>query len=337
VRADNLGDVVLMGPAVRAVAASGAAVTMLCSPAGEPAARRLPGVSDVVVAPLPWIDADPRPCDPAELRSITRSVAEVGAEEAIIFTSSHQSPLPTAVLLRLGGVTRIGGISVDYPGSLLDVALRDDDDVHEVSRALRLVEAMGYRLPSGDRGSLHLDRRRDMTPTQEREEYVVVHPGASVPARTWSPSRWFDLVARLGSDGVRTVVTGAPNERALTAHVAAAHPRAEDHGGTLDLEQLLELLAAARVVVVGNTGPAHLAAAVGTPVVSIFPPTVPAARWRPWSVPHVLLGEQDIECAGCRARICPKPQPSCVAEIPTDEVVDAVARLAGVPVAGTAA
>ncbi len=58
------------------------------------------------------------------------------------------------------------------------------------------------------------------------------------------------------------------------------------------------MLRGAEAVVVGNTGPAHLAAAVGTPVVSLFAPVVPAARWHPWGVPHVLLGDQEAACRG---------------------------------------
>ncbi|MDQ1385723.1 MAG: hypothetical protein QOG65_3102 [Actinomycetota bacterium] len=337
VRADGLGDVVLSGPAVRAVAAAGVAVTMLCSPAGEPAARRLPGVSDVVVARLPWVDANPGPSGAAVLEQLVALVRTIDADEAILLTSSHQSPLPTAVLMRLAGVRRIGGISVDYPGSLLDVALRHDDDRHEVTRALELVEAFGYRLSSDDPGALHLDHSGARLPELAGEEYVVVHPGASVPARTWTPSRWFDLVGRLGAEGMRTIVTGGPDERALTARVARAHARAEDWGGAFEFPQLLDCLAGAKVVVVGNTGPAHMAAAVGTPVVSIFPPTVPAARWRPWGVPYLLFGNQGIECAGCRARACPRPEPICVSAVRLSPVVDGVVRLAAALPTGSGA
>jgi ADP-heptose:LPS heptosyltransferase len=67
---------------------------------------------------------------------------------------------------------------------------------------------------------------------------------------------------------------------------------------------------------------------VGTPVVSLFAPTVPAHRWRPWGVPHVLLGQQDIACAGCRARVCPRPGHPCLASVPLTEVVAAVHALA---------
>jgi heptosyltransferase III len=97
--------------------------------------------------------------------------------------------------------------------------------------------------------------------------------------------------------------------------------------GRTDLGELAEVLAGASAVVVGNTGPAHLAAAVGTPVVSIFPPTVPAERWRPWGVPHLLLGDQHVACAGCRARVCPIAGQPCLSGVRPAEVVAAVEHL----------
>jgi ADP-heptose:LPS heptosyltransferase len=80
-------------------------------------------------------------------------------------------------------------------------------------------------------------------------------------------------------------------------------------------------------VVVGNTAPAHLAAAVGTPVVSLYAPTVPAVRWRPWRVAHELLNVR-VPCAGCRARSCPVEGHPCLSGVSVGEVVAAVDRLA---------
>jgi ADP-heptose:LPS heptosyltransferase len=84
-------------------------------------------------------------------------------------------------------------------------------------------------------------------------------------------------------------------------------------------------------VVTGNTGPLHLAAAVGTPVVAVFPPTVALERWRPWRVPHLVLGEQEVPCAGCRSRTCPLPRQTCLDEVTPAAVVAAVDRLAPWP------
>ncbi|NEC78268.1 glycosyltransferase family 9 protein, partial [Streptomyces sp. SID7958] len=77
----------------------------------------------------------------------------------------------------------------------------------------------------------------------------------------------------------------------------------------------------------GNTGPAHLAAAVGTPVVSLFAPVVPAGRWRPYGVPCVLLGDQNAPCAGTRARTCPVPGHPCLDGVTALDVVAAVGKL----------
>jgi ADP-heptose:LPS heptosyltransferase len=158
--------------------------------------------------------------------------------------------------------------------------------------------------------------------------YVVVHPGASVPARAWDVDRFVALVDALTAEGHRVVVTGSRSERALAARVASGpRPGVRDLGGLDELSDLVEVIANGAVLVVGNTGPAHVAAALGTPVVSLFAPTVPASRWRPWRVPHIVLGHQEIECAGCRAHTCPRAGHPCLASVTIEEVLDAVARL----------
>jgi ADP-heptose:LPS heptosyltransferase len=101
-----------------------------------------------------------------------------------------------------------------------------------------------------------------------------------------------------------------------------------DLGGRLDLPGLAAVLRDARVVISGNTGPAHLAAAVGTPIVSLFAPVVPAVRWAPYGVPIALLGDQSAPCAGSRARLCPVPGHPCLAGVTPTDVVAAAERLA---------
>jgi ADP-heptose:LPS heptosyltransferase len=324
-RLDNEGDVLLQGPAIRALAAGCARVTLLCGPRGLQAARLLPGIDDVVVHRAPWIDPEPEPVTRAAELALVDEIAARGVDRAVIFTSFHQSALPLALLLRFAGVREIAAISDDYPGSLLDLRHRVPDDVHEVERSLSLVRAFGYDLPPGDQGDLRV--LWSGAPAFD-EPYVVVHPGTSVPARAWEPERHAALVDRLAATGRRVAVTGAPSERALTAFVAGPpRPEVRDLGGTTDLRGLAAVLAAADAAVIGNTGPAHLAAAVGTPVVSLFAPTVPAVRWRPWRVPHALL-HIDVECAGCRARECPVPGHPCLAGVSAEEAEAAVARLA---------
>lgn len=336
-RLDSAGDVLLAGPAVRAIAAgdhgdSPNDVVLLCGPQGAAAGRLLPGVADVVTWSAPWI-VDPAPdATPELIAELQDSVEALEVDEAVILTSFHQSPLPLALLLRLSGVRRISGASVDYAGSLLDVRIRPGEDFPEdqpeAERALGIAEAAGYALPDGDDGRLQVTPRPD--PSELRDlvgegPYVVVHPGAAVPARAWPPLHHAAAVELLTAAGFRVVVTGGPGETGLTSTVAG--PEGRDLGGRTDLDTLGTILAGATVVITGNTGPAHLAAAVGTPVVCLFSPVVPAVRWAPYRVPVELLGDQDAACALTRARICPVQGHPCLSNVSPEDVVDAVLRL----------
>jgi ADP-heptose:LPS heptosyltransferase len=295
-RLDNAGDVLLQGPMVRAIAAGADRVVFLAGPAGTEAAGLLPGVDEVATWRCPWIVTDPPPVDADDVAGLTDRVRALAPDEAVISTSFHQSPLPLALLLRMAGVPRIAAISVDYPGALLDVRHGVDDDLPEPERALSLARAAGFELPPGDDGRLEV--RRPLPPISHEPGYVVLHPGTSAPARAWPAELCAKAVERLADAGHRVLVTGGP--------------------GVLD---------GAAAVVVGNTGPAHLAAAVGTPVVSLFSPVVPAQRWAPYGVPSVLLGDQTAPCRDTRARECPVPGHPCLTSVSPADVVAAVEKL----------
>ena len=323
VRLDNDGDVLLAGPAIRALAAS-SRVTLLCGPRGQRAARILPGVDRVHVFRAPWVEPGNTPPQRADMDGLIEDVRALGVDEALIFTSFHQSALPMALLLRMAGVARIGAISEDHAGSLLDVRHRVSEDIHEADRGLSLAAAFGYRLPDGDDGKLAVRRPR-ISPLPFDEPYVVVHPGTSVAARAWPAEHHRRLVRLLAQGGTPVVVTGSPSERELTRLVAGGPSDfVADLGGMTTLGQLADVLAGASAVVVGNTGPAHLAAAVGTPVVSLYAPTSPPVRWRPYKVPQrLLMGEP---CADCRARSA-TPGHACMAELSPQEVLGALQSL----------
>ena len=159
---------------------------------------------------------------------------------------------------------------------------------------------------------------------------MVLHPSASVPARRPSAARAAAIGTALAGAGHRVVLTGSAAEAELAAGCSS---RREPVGtwstcaGGPDLPMLAAVLAGADVVVAPNTGAAHLAAAVGTPVVSLFAPVVPAARWAPYGVPAIVLGDQRAPCAGSRARACPVPGHPCLDGIWPAAVVAAVAAL----------
>ncbi|GGX73471.1 glycosyltransferase family 9 protein [Streptomyces minutiscleroticus] len=327
VRLDSAGDVLLAGPAVRAVAAGSSHTALLCGPQGLPAARLLPGVDEVLCFDAPWVGLDPAAVSREETLALVRTLAAGRYDRALVLVSYHQSPLPAALLLKLAGVGRTAADSEDYPGALLDLRHHRLPHRHEAQAALDLARDAGFRLPPGDDGGLRVTAPPDTAHLTGADPYVVLHPGAAVPARAWSPGRAARAAAALTAAGYRVVVTGAAAEKDLTARVSGGH--ALDLGGVTGFHELAGVLARARVAVVGNTGPAHLAAAVGTPVVCPFAPVVPAERWRPYGVPHVLLGDRGAPCAGSRARRCPVPGHPCLDAVGDAEVVAAVAALYG--------
>ena len=215
----------------------------------------------------------------------------------------------------------VAAISVDYPGSLLDVRHRRPDGLPEVEAALVLARAAGGALPAGRRrpAGASAGRCPPSATSCRPDPYVVLHPGASVPARALAPRTRARIVAALGDAGWPVLVTGGPGSARSPrgrpggrgrGHARRASP--PDLAGRTGLAELAAVLAGAACVVVGNTGPAHLAAAVGTPVVSLFSPVVPAERWAPYGVPIVLLGDQAAPCRGTRARECPVPGHPCL-------------------------
>lgn len=152
---------------------------------------------------------------------------------------------------------------------------------HEVSRWCRLVAGAGGTC---DREDLRLPR------LGLPHDDVVVHPGAGSDARRWPASRWREVVRALRSRGFGVVVTGSREERRLCAEVAGGLPGVTDLSGALSVPGLADLISGAPLVLCGDTGPAHLATAYGTPSVLLFGPTSPE-RWGPAIDPglHVVL------------------------------------------------
>ncbi|CAM5681072.1 ADP-heptose:LPS heptosyltransferase OS=Streptomyces griseomycini OX=66895 GN=FHS37_002859 PE=4 SV=1 [Streptomyces griseomycini] len=144
--------------------------------------------------------------------------------------------------------------------------------------------------------------------------YVVLHPGASVPARAWSPSAPPRPYANSPPPDTACWSTGGPDAW-MADDTSAGRHRTDLGGSAADAPELAGCpRGRGSSVVTGNTAPAHPVGrpAVGTPVVSLFAPVVPAERWRPYGVPYVLLGDQDAPCADSRARDCPVPGHPCL-------------------------
>src|SRR5581483_10597241 len=207
VRLDNIGDIIMLGPALRAIKETSpqAHLTLLASPAGATAAPLLPWIDDVITWRTIWQDVGNRIAfDPARERQLIETLAQRHFDAALIFTSFSQTPHTPGYVCYLAGIPLRAGESKEFGGSTLTTELRGTpEEAHQVERNLRLVENLGFRAR---------DRRltiaipavaRERAPEllrqagiDEQEPFILLHPGASAQARRY-PARHFGTVARM--------------------------------------------------------------------------------------------------------------------------------------------
>ena len=339
IRLDNLGDVLVTTPALRAIRQSlpGARLTLLASKVGAQAGYLDPDVDDVIVYEAPWMDPWQRlPRDSEREQRMIATIRERGFDGALIFTSYHQSSLPAAYLCYLADVPLRVAASVDGPGSLLTTRHKHPDRrMHEVERGLDLTAAIGMTTNCTDLALAVPGHSRETARQFLRERgvgtssgpLVVVHPGCSMPARTY-PEEMFAGVVELAIRrlGATVVLTGVEGERSLVERVrgrvdAALRGHVLSAAGELAFPDFCALIERADLVITNNTGPMHVSAAVQTPVIALFALTNPPEQWGPWHVPHRLL-YHEVACRLCYARVCPFGH-ECLTLVSPAEVIEA--------------
>jgi lipopolysaccharide heptosyltransferase I len=158
---------------------------------------------------------------------------------------------------------------------------------------------------------------------EKLSEFIVLNPGGGWPTKRWKPSSYGSLASRIEKElNFKVVVTTGPGEELLYSEIAekcAGRVPAHVHVPFL---QLIPLLRSARLLVAGDTGPLHLACALGTPVVGIMGPTSPI-RNGPWSQMDEVVVHH-LPCSFCNGRSCPTAN-ECM-DIPVEEVFAAVVR-----------
>lgn len=341
VRLDAIGDVLMTTPALRALrsAVPGRRVTLLTSPAGAEAARLVPKVDDLIVYDAPWMKTAPSDADSRADAAMVRRLRAHAFDGAVIFTVYSQSPLPAPLLCYLADVPLRVAHCRENPYRLLTHWVPDPEPTrvvrHEVRRQLDLAAAIGSRTDD-ERLSLRVPRSAQARVSDllsrlrvdQGPPWAVVHPGATAPSRRYPEDAFAHVVRRLVRDlGWRVVLTGAAAERPLVRRIArAAGVPTCSLAGRLSLGDLAALLARAPILVANNTGPAHVAAAVGTPVVVLYALTNP--QHTPWDVPARVLF-RDVPCRFCYRSVCPEGHHRCLRLVSPEAVVRAARDLYG--------
>lgn len=337
VRLDSLGDVLMTTPALRALQESvpGRRITLMTGPAGAPAAMLVPELDDVLVYESPWIKATPPRGDSEADRSMIATLRG-RFDAAVIFTVYSQSALPAALLCYLADIPLRLAHCRENPYQLLTDWVADPEPSlvrHEVRRQLDLVavtgartrdERLSVRVPPGARR--HVLRLLLELGIDLDRPWAIVHPGASAPSRRY-PAHAFGTVARrlVIDHGWQLVFTGSAEEQELVESIrAAAGVGTHSVAGRLDLGGLAALLSLGPVLIANNTGPVHVAAAVGAPVVDLYALTNP--QHTPWGVPHRVLFA-DVPCKYCYKSVCPEGHHDCLRRVAPAAVVEAALAL----------
>lgn len=203
---------------------------------------------------------------------------------------------------------------------------------HFLYRYLSPLEALGVdlRVPVPSIQPLPLETAKALALLDRhhlrRNAFIAVHAGASFEGRRWQPERFAIAIDEISREtGLDFVLVGGPDERVSAERIVAKTVSpVVNLVGTMPLETLLAVLKQARLFLGNESGPMHMAAAAGTPVVGLYGLTNPA-QWGPVGVPSIAL-QPPMPCACVARELCRWPDPSkacCVWRLEVKPVVDA--------------
>ncbi len=322
VRLGALGDIIHAVPAVAALRAAfpDARIDWLVEARHRPMVDLVSVIDRVVVLERPsitaWID-------------VARRLRDIRYDVAIDF----QGLMKSAVLARASGASRVIGFSIwhlrekgarpFYSEIHRDTPAERAD--HIVRQNLALLRSLGLndttiRFPLADVRSHALEEIQ--TALGGEHPFALINPGAAWPNKRWPPDRFGEVAAFLREvRGLPSFVLWGPGEEGLAGAVVETAGGAAHVAPPTRLADLLALSRAASLMVSGDTGPLHLAAAVGTPTVALFGPTDPQ-RNGPWNMDDVTVSR--FGACGCHyERACKKAE-WCLESIGVPEVTAAV-------------
>jgi heptosyltransferase-1 len=323
VRTSSIGDVVHTLPALGALHRAGWEAGWVVEPPARSLLEQNPLVAQVVLAP------SRRAFGWASALSALRALRVERYDAALDFQGLWKS----AAWARLSGAARVIGwdrVARREPGSalLLRESFARSGRGHVIDKNLELlrplgIEAVGLRefpLPFSAEAVARVDQGlRGARP----DAIVVLNPGGGWASKLWPPERFGQLARELSMLGLWPLVSYGPGEEALADRVVAASGGTARRSFPTTLLDFVEIARRSRLVVAADTGPLHLACAVGTPVVALFGPTDPA-RNGPFAPDDVVVRHVPA-CAPCYSRSCAR-HAGVMHEIPLEEVLAAVER-----------
>ena len=327
VRTSALGDIVHCLPVATALRGRypEARLGWVVEEAFAPLLEGHAGLDEIVpVATRRWRRAPLAAATRCELAALRRRLRSFGADIVLDLMGNHKA----GVIARLSGCPRrLGARRQDRrePSSALWLTEQAPvHGLHAVDRALDLLVALDARPDTADFAP---DRLLPEVPPDPAAPPIQVHPGAAWPNKRYPPDRWGRVLRRLGrATGLDCGVLAGPGEEGLARAVADASGGAARPYGSAGLRALVASLRAARLVLGGDTGPLHLAHALGVPVLCVMGPTDPC-RHGPYAAGHRAIA-QHLPCSYCYRRF--EEAKACLLGLPAEAVAErALALLTG--------
>jgi len=343
VRLDNIGDLVMLGPALRALRAAypQAEITLMTSPAGSQVAPLLPWIDDVIVWRAVWQDVSADlTMDPAREISLAMQLRQCQFEAAFIFTSFTQSPYPPAYACYLAGIPIRVGHSKEFGGVILSHCAEPPlDSGHQVDRNLSLLKAVGIPAPDShlelslpEQVQQSADKVLESVGIDLETPFILLAPGASCAARRYDPERYASVAQMLVSTtDLPLLVVGSPREARIVESVAAGacqleHDRVKSLVGMTSVPDLAAIIRRSSLVIANNSASLHFADAFMRPMVILYSGTEYESQWKPRRAPARLL-RRPTHCSPCYNFNCPYAM-ECLDIAPEEVVAAALEMLA---------
>jgi len=334
VRMDRMGDLILSTPAIRAVRRGlpDAYIAVMVRPYNEPVVRNNPDIDEVIV-----YDKERKEKGIWGNARFAYGLFKKRFDTAVLLHTTNR-----AVLLSfIAGIKKIIGYDRRLRYLMTDTIPCDKHlgRKHEVEYCLDVVKKLGVDITGASRKPLlvvseddertvdDILRKKGIGPC---DRLVVVNPGASCPSRRWKTERYREVVRRLLQDGFRVAVIGVGAEAEIAAEVLRGlEVRALNLTGILSVGETAALIKRAHLLISNDTGPVHMASALGTAVVVIFgrkDPGLSPVVWGPIGENTIVL-HKDAGCVTCLAHNC-RNGFKCLDRVAVSDVIDSARRIA---------
>jgi len=329
VRTDRIGDVILTLPMVPALLAkvSGCRISMLLRSYTQELVDGFAGLDSMMT-----YDEGGKP------KAFFRLLFELRKHRFDLVFVVHPS-LRLALLMFLAGIPTRVGTGYRWYSFLFSRRVfehRRTGERHEAEYNLSLLQAIGCDIGSIPSIALAVSAAARNAAAQELkrvglsadEKLIILHPGSGGSARDWSAQNFADLACALTNDGYSVVVTGSSSEVTLVEEVVRkSNGSAAASAGRLSLKELAAFIGSAALFVSNSTGPLHIAAAVGTPVIAFYPPIQECSprRWGPLTERKMVFTADNALCERCKGGPCQGND--CMDQITVDYVLKAARKL----------